>query len=317
MTAVDSIVFDLDKTLIFTSSAPLSKLVGSGVMEDSRFIEAQSRIYYFDLPGKPGRISVGEWEGDTVSRMWGVIRPYGKKFLKYCFKRFKRVIVWTAGTAEYAVAICNALFRGIHKPYMIWSRGHCVRISESAVEVDKRLHELGFFQERGVEDESKDTESMNAKPLEKMVEAIRIIEDNTEISKDSFMIVEDNYHSFITRDYHNAIFVTPFQSSMSSDMNNIPGTPGYTPGRLAANIHEVEDDGEEDLEVSVTEDHKAILSQSKPVKIPVPGRDLRAFEWLLAKDITLEKLENMFTEYPDETSEQLTLRWNRLNNQEK
>jgi hypothetical protein len=315
MTAVDSIVFDLDKTLIFTSSAPLSKLVKSGVMEDPRFVEAQSRIYYFDLPGKPGRVSLGEWEGDTVSRMWGVIRPDGKKFLRYCFKRFKRVIVWTAGTAEYAAAICNALFRGIHKPYMIWSRGHCVKISELAVEVDKRLHGLGFFQERGVDDTSKEMESMNAKPLDKMVEAIRIIENDANISRESFMIVEDNYHSFITRDFHNAIFVNPFQSSMASDTNNIPGTPGYTPGRLATNIHEVEDDGEEELEVSATEDHKVQLNQSKPTRIPVAGRDLRAFEWLLSKDNTLEKLENMFTEYPDESAEQLTLRWNRLNNE--
>lgn len=315
MTAVDSIVFDLDKTLIFTSSAPLAKLVKSGVMEDSRFIEAQSRIYYFDLPGKPGKISVGEWGGDTVSRMWGVIRPYGKNFLKYCFKRFKRVIVWTAGTAEYAVAICNALFRGIHKPYMIWSRGHCIRISESAVEVDKRLHELGFFRERGVDDTSKELEAMNAKPLEKMVDAVRIIEGNNDISKDSFMIVEDNYHSFITRDYNNAIFVTPFQSSMSSDMNNIPGTPGYTPGRLVTNIHEVEDDGEDGLEVSAGEDHNTHLNQSKPVRLPTSGRDLRAFEWLISKDNTLENLENMFTEFPDEPAEYLTLRWNRINSQ--
>lgn len=313
MTQVDTIVFDLDKTLIFTSSSPISKLVKSGVMEDSRFLEAQSRIYFFDLPGKAGRVNVGEWGGDTVSRMWGVVRPGGREFLKYCFRRFKRVVVWTAGTAEYAVAICNALFRGIHKPYMIWSRGHCVRISESAVEVDKRLHELGYFKERAVEEGSEEKESMNAKPLEKIAAAVRELEKDESITKDSFILIEDNYHSFITRDYHNAIFVDPFQSSMPSDMNNIPGTPGYTPGRLAVNMHEVEDDGEEDLEVSATEDHKTQLNQSKPVKIPLQGRDTRAFDWLMTGDDTLIKLESMFTEHPSETAEQLTLRWNKSN----
>lgn len=311
MTPVDTIVFDLDKTLIFTSSSPMSKLAKSGVLEDSRFIEAQSRIYYFDLPGKVGRINVGEWGGDTVSRMWGVIRPGGKEFLKYCFRRFKRVIVWTAGTAEYAIAICNALFRGIHKPYMIWSRGHCVRIEESAVEVDKRLHEMRFYKERAVDDSSKEMESMNAKPLEKIAAAVREMENDQSVSKDSFIIIEDNYHSFITRDYHNAIFVNPFQSSVSSDMNNIPGTPGYTPGRLSVNMHEVEDDGEEDLEVSATEDHKTQLNQSKPTRIPIQGRDTRAFEWLMDKDRTLTDLETMFTEHAYETAEQLTLRWNK------
>lgn len=312
---VDSIVFDLDKTLIFTSSASISKLVASGVMEDSRFLEAQTRIYYFDLPGKPGRTSVGDWKGDTVSRMWGVMRPGARQFLKYCFERFKRVIVWTAGTAEYATEICNALFRGIHKPYMIWSRGHCIRIAESAAVVDKRLYELGFFQERAVQDDSKESESMNAKPLDNIAKAVSIIEGDENISKNSFIIIEDNYHSFITRDYHNAIFIKPFQSSMSSDMNNLPGTPGYTPGRLGGNIHEIEDEGEDSLEVTSTEDNKTIISQSKPVKIPSQDRDLRSYEWIREPDTTLKNLEKMFTEYPSESSMELTLRWNRYMNE--
>lgn len=319
---MDSIVFDLDKTLIFTSSSTVQSLYASGIMEDPRFFPAQSRIYYFDLPGRVSKKPNGQIQsGDSVSRMWGSIRPYGRDFLKFCFRRFKRVIVWTAGTAEYAVAICDALFRGIGKPYMIWSRGHCVLLSEPAVEVDKRLVEKGFYDSRGVDDSSRELEYMNAKPLQNMVEYIRIIENDPNVNKDTFMIVEDNYHSFISKDSENAFLISPYQSSTKSDINAIPGTPGYSPNRQKGvqneeasesidEEEEEEDDGS--TEAKAEREYNIKLEPNSKTPIPNPSRNTVKYNWLLLPDETLVKLQNLIETKPNATASELTILWNNM-----
>lgn len=321
---MDSIVFDLDKTLIFTSSSTVQSLHASGIMEDPRFFPAQSRIYYFDLPGRVSKNPNGQIQfGDSVSRMWGSIRPYGREFLKFCFRRFKRVIVWTAGTAEYAVAICDALFRGIGKPYMIWSRGHCVLLSEPAVDVDKRLVEKGFYSSRGVDDSSREIEYMNAKPLQNMVDYIRIIENDPSVNKDTFMIVEDNYHSFISRDSENAFFIPPYQSSTKSDINSIPGTPGYSPNRqkvakneeLSAPVDEEESDEEDgSTEARPEREYNIKIDINSKPHIPNPSRNTSKYNWLLLPDNTLSELQNLIESNPETSASDLTNMWNNITN---
>lgn len=57
---------------------------------------------------------------------WGTCRPFLRAFLQYVGVRFRSVIVWTAGTAEYAQAIIPRLFRGVRPPDRVYSREHCM-----------------------------------------------------------------------------------------------------------------------------------------------------------------------------------------------
>lgn len=313
MAVVDSIVFDLDKTLIYTFTSSTKEMYRSGILEDPRFFAAASRIYYFDLPNNPAK-HPENGTLDSVSSMWGSMRPGARDFLRFCFKRFKRVIVFTAGTAEYAVAISKVLFQGIGKPYMIWSRGHCIQVGERAVEVDKRLVDLEYYSSRTIQDDSEEMEYMNAKDLNRLAKMVGTLEADDTVHKDQFMIVEDNYHSFITRDPLNAFFLSPYQSSHRAEISNVPGTPGYSPNRLqtpATQPETVEGKEEEEEEEAEIDDSSQTLAISS---VPRQRRAVNtsAYNWMLYPEDTLEKLKIFISKNPDYTAEQYTRGWNSI-----
>lgn len=316
---VDSIVFDLDKTLIYTASSSVADLYRSGILEDPKFFPAQKRIYYFDLPSSHPSRDVNKIEPDGVSSMWGTLRPYAREFLEFCFKRFKRVIVFTAGTADYAIPICDVLFRGIAKPYMIWARGHCIRIKERASVVDQRLVNLGFYPSLSVPPDSDEMEVMNAKSLERMASIVSELEDDPTITKDQFIIVEDNYHSFITHDYHNAFLIPAYESSVKTDLTAKPGSPGYSPARqklLNNNQSEILDD-DEDIETTDDVEHtdgRVSLRDYKLSATPaaIPLRKNAIYNWLLYPDETLVNLQKFIEAHPKYTCREYTEEWNKI-----
>jgi len=333
---VDSIVFDLDKSIIYTESSSVKELYRSGILEDSKFFPAQSRIYYFDLassrPAPKDKIQV-----EGVSSMWGSLRPFAREFLRFCFKRFKRVIVFTAGTADYAIPICDYLFRGIQKPYMIWSRGHCVRVQEKAKDVDKRLVDIGYYPSLSVSDDSEDYEHMNSKFLDKVASAVSEIEGDDSITKDQFIIVEDNYHSFISNDYHNAFLIPAYESSSKSDPFAKPGSPGYSPARqkllnnnssssqdgtyedeVESGIRDDEPEEEEDEEQDADDERSSRRTSLKAIPLNpdvkgIPIRTNAKYNWLLYPDDTLSRLQNFIEENPNFTAEEYTKGWNKMN----
>ena len=312
---VDSIVFDLDKTLIYTASSSVKELHRSGILEDSKFFPAQKRVYYFDLPSShPSKDGIKTPDG--VTSMWGTMRPHAREFLEFCFKRFKRVIVFTAGTADYAIPICDVLFRGISKPYMIWARGHCVQIKERASAVDQRLVDLGFYPSLSVPPESDEMEHMNAKSLERMAKMVSELEDDPTVTKDQFIIVEDNYHSFITHDYHNAFLISAYESSVKSDLTAKPGSPGYSPARQKLvnqqSTSQETDDTDETVEEDINNDY--FLKDYPPTinPSPVPIRKNTIYNWLLYPDPTLKNLQKFIEENPGYTAKEYTVEWNRL-----
>lgn len=330
---VENVVLDLDKNLIMTESSSVAELYRSGILEDSKFFPAQKRIYYFDLASShPSPKDKLQAEG--VSSMWGSLRPYAREFMEFCFRRFKRVIVFTAGTADYAIPICDFLFRGISKPYMIWARGHCIRIKEKAVAVDRRLVDLGYYPTLSVPDDTEDYEHMNAKLLDKVARAVAEVENDYSISKDQFVIVEDNYHSFITNDYHNAFLIPAYESSSKSDPTAKPGSPGYSPARqklLNNNSNDKEkgfgsnpeDEEEEYEEGEDTEDSYEYDKDKKsktlndiplnPNPSSIPLRKNAKYNWLLYPDDTLVRLQKFIEENPTFTAKEYTEGWNKLN----
>ncbi len=108
-----AIVLDLDETLIHTfDSTDSAKTLR--LLTDPRHIEIRKECYILDFY---------DAREDKQYHMWGIRRPYLDEFLDFCFNKFGLVIVWTAGSADYADAIVNAIFNTA--PHLIFSREHC------------------------------------------------------------------------------------------------------------------------------------------------------------------------------------------------
>lgn len=59
-------------------------------------------------------------EGNKAE-MWGLLRPYAREFLIFCFSYFRGVIVWSAGKKNYVHAIVDYLFKDIKRPLVIYT----------------------------------------------------------------------------------------------------------------------------------------------------------------------------------------------------
>lgn len=105
-----NIVLDIDHTLANTFDSGGSSLF-TDLLNSPDQLEVRRRVYVLQFEGY--------W-------MWGVKRPYLYAFLKYCFEEFDQVIVWTAGTKEYADAIVPWLFDSLPMPHKVYSRDDCV-----------------------------------------------------------------------------------------------------------------------------------------------------------------------------------------------
>jgi len=107
-------VLDLDETLVHTLDSPrLEPEI------DPRNKEVLSRMYKLKLPS--GSIT-------------GFTRPGLEQFLKFCNNYADSVVIWTAGTEEYANAIVRHIYRNVDKkPKIVLSRHHCVLDSSSSV----------------------------------------------------------------------------------------------------------------------------------------------------------------------------------------
>ncbi len=68
----------------------------------------------------------------------GVLRPYCREFCDFAFKHFRHVVVWTAGTKDYAEAIGKVLFGDNHQ-VPIFHRSHCQSTPDDGV-FTKPLH---------------------------------------------------------------------------------------------------------------------------------------------------------------------------------
>jgi len=113
------IILDLDETLVHTRE-DIQELYSLDVMNNKNLIPYRQSIYNFclyDLDGK---------RGSSETCMWGTKRPHVDSFISFCFANFSKVCVWTAGTADYAEEIVNALFKSNYRmPDVVWSRNDC------------------------------------------------------------------------------------------------------------------------------------------------------------------------------------------------
>lgn len=113
-----SIILDLDHTLVATQFGDKASF-DSIIPDTPEYYSLHQRLYFFEREFE-------ELRGDgKVGFSWGLMRPYAKDFLIFCFSYFKKVIVWSAGTRDYVESMVEILFSGIERPHFIFSREDC------------------------------------------------------------------------------------------------------------------------------------------------------------------------------------------------
>lgn len=111
------IVLDLDETLIYTPESNEKYYNNLKMFSSSENLELRKRIFQIKL------IDTFDNDGSgTVEFMWTIKRPHLDEFLKFCFKYFKAVIVWSAGVREYVTEIVKNIFTGIGEPLIVYNR---------------------------------------------------------------------------------------------------------------------------------------------------------------------------------------------------
>lgn len=111
------IVLDLDLTLVSTQDS-MDKYyeynIAFGTDANTFAIRSRSYLLNADDMLKPG--------AGTIYNFWGVKRPYTTDFLLFCFRYFRLVTVWSAGTRRYVDELVMNLFANIPQPHLVFSR---------------------------------------------------------------------------------------------------------------------------------------------------------------------------------------------------
>ena len=104
------VIFDLDETLVHTNkNQQIDSLL-------DHYIPIKSKLYVVN--------TVYDVQDDHVkiTNMWGLTRPYFSELINFCFNRFDKVIVWSAGTERYVRDVVKKTFSKIGNPDFIFTR---------------------------------------------------------------------------------------------------------------------------------------------------------------------------------------------------
>lgn len=108
------IVLDLDLTLLKTFDE-----------EDEKKLEENAALVQGDYSHIIYRIPQRKSGGKSSLFAAGVKRPELFQFLLFCHEYFEGVCVWSAGSDLYVKRIVEEVFKGLPKPFMVFSRSHC------------------------------------------------------------------------------------------------------------------------------------------------------------------------------------------------
>ena len=114
-------------------------------------------------------------------------RPYLDEFISFCFKTFRIVIVWSAGSPEYVKELCEKSFT-LYKPYRIYTKDH--------------IKNIGC--KRGICDYHK--------PL------IEIFKENPGMNLKNTFIVDDKLTNFIQSNPYNGILIPPYEPNTEKEI---------------------------------------------------------------------------------------------------
>lgn len=110
-------VLDIDLTLVCTVNDGDDGITHDYLNIYNNYDSLRSQLYSFDLINKD--------EGNLMF-MWGLRRPYLKEFLAYMRNNYDYVVIWTAGTQDYAYKVLNEALDGMNfAPDLFWTRKDC------------------------------------------------------------------------------------------------------------------------------------------------------------------------------------------------
>ena len=114
-----NIILDIDETLIHTKlSIDISK--DERISNDPVLSNRVYKTYFTTTFG-------------SVLFCSGTKRPYMKEFIAYCFNKFDKVIIWSAGCYGYVHKMVDIIFRDTIRPHIIYTSN------------DLTIHEDGNF----------------------------------------------------------------------------------------------------------------------------------------------------------------------------
>lgn len=104
------IVLDVDETLVHTFHN-IDDYYNLDIFNNPDFFNYRDSFYNFQINNIP---------------FAGVVRPYCKQFLSYCFNNFDVVAIWSAGKYDYVHNIVEHLFSDLPDPTFIFTFDNCV-----------------------------------------------------------------------------------------------------------------------------------------------------------------------------------------------
>ena len=122
-----NLILDLDETLVHT----YNDYHNLDLLLDE-YMSKKTRPYIVDAPFI---------HNDEIinGRLWGSTRPHLDKFLRYCFKNFNQIIIWSAGTARYVKETVKHIFSRIRSPDYIFTRKDCLKVGDGVTKPIEHL----------------------------------------------------------------------------------------------------------------------------------------------------------------------------------
>lgn len=131
------LLLDLDEMLVSTSYQ-MSQLTSLRREHRAQMLDLYDRILVLDFY---------DGEGLMYERMWSVVRPHAREFLREAFELCDIVAVWSAGMREYVDRVVLGLFddAGLPHPHFVWARENCHDNNGDLIKpVDKILGSDGY-----------------------------------------------------------------------------------------------------------------------------------------------------------------------------
>ena len=174
------LILDLDETCFHTYKY-MSQLKDLNILNDPKYMDLRKRVYILNMKDINGN-------GDgTNHQLWGIMRPGLRSFLKFCLNYFNKVIVWSAGVKSYVEAAVEYIFRGLPKPFAVFSRRDCLN-------------------------EGTNEYPMYTKPIYHLIEKNPYLSEYINM-KNTYII--DDRVDYVKHNYTNGIIIPPYNPSLN------------------------------------------------------------------------------------------------------
>ena len=115
-----NIVIDYDETCAYMSE-DFTKQSYLEFLKNPKSLPFRAQTFHMEVDNIEGNMGKGEVE------VWiGILRPGVKEFLDFCFTRFDKVILWSAGIHKYVIQASEFIFKDTQYPHFVFTRNQCV-----------------------------------------------------------------------------------------------------------------------------------------------------------------------------------------------